>query len=127
MGAALSMHGKVVLIVEDDPSTAAALADIIRLAGHEPVVAENGQKALDILNAGEVEICLVVLDLMMPVMDGWELRKRMVADPRLASLPVIVVTADANARKRAEQAQAVQFLTKPIEPSVLLETIDQHC
>lgn len=121
------MHGKVVLIVEDDPSTAAALADIIRLAGHEPVVAVNGQEALDILNAGEVEICLVVLDLSMPVMDGWELRKRMVADPRLASLPVIVVTADANARKRAEQAQAVQFLTKPIEPSVLLETIDQHC
>jgi CheY-like chemotaxis protein len=121
-------NGEVVLVVEDDPATANALLEFLRLAGHETMAAGNGKEALDILTADPAPtVCLVILDLMMPVMDGWELRSRMLADRRLAALPVIVVTADTNARRRARNAQAVLFLVKPIEPSLLLEAVARHC
>jgi CheY-like chemotaxis protein len=115
------------LIVEDDEPTASALVEFLRLAGYPSLRAGNGQEALDVLNGPQgPSICIVVIDLMMPVMDGWELRARMLADARLAALPVVVVTADTTTRRR-DEVRAVRFFVKPIEPSLLLEAIAQYC
>ena len=88
--------------------------------------AENGRLALEWLQRNS-DPCLVLLDLWMPVMSGMELRERMVQDPRLAALPLVVVSAAGDGKARAEEMGAIGYLRKPLDLQDLLATVERYC
>lgn len=114
-----------VLIVEDDEDLRDNLALLLDLRGYNVETARHGQDALDkIDDIGPP--CLVVLDLMMPVMDGWEFRRAMEKDPKLSGIPVVLLSAD-NALAQKACAMHVQgYLTKPFELDQLLTTVERY-
>ncbi len=116
-----------VLIVEDDEDIRADLGAILRIKGYAVGEAANGREALEQLRSGELP-CLVVLDLMMPVMNGWELRAAMRADERLQNLPVVVVSGAGRIDQEEAAALApAAVLVKPFELSQLLELVARYC
>ncbi len=82
-----------VLVVDDDDNVRSFLVDALTDAGHAVSTAVDGADALDRLQAGTTP-CVVLTDLRMPRMDGWELSRAVAKDPQLASIPVVVVTGD---------------------------------
>jgi two-component system, chemotaxis family, chemotaxis protein CheY len=117
-----------ILLVDDDPEIRSALTDLLTIAGYGVLEAANGQEALDLLGRPDEPLpCLIVLDIMMPILDGWEFRRRQIADPRLASIPVLVVTADTTAQRRPEARSVQSFLMKPADPDALLQAIGRYC
>jgi CheY-like chemotaxis protein len=108
------------LLVEDAPFLRYAFGRLLRLHGFEVREATDGQQALDALDAFQPQ--LVLTDLMMPVMDGVELIRRLRADPRTATLPIVAITADAteSAERQARDAGAIDVITKPIDLADLL-------
>ena len=114
-----------ILLIEDDVSTAEALRDLLAMSGHEVVCARNGQEGLDRLRDGR-GFCLILLDLMMPVMNGFEFREAQRNDPRFASIPVIVLTADGRAGQTAVM-ECDRVLQKPLAPPELLLAVRQYC
>lgn len=107
------------LVVDDDAGSLAALTDILSMEGYLVETMSNGQEALDHLRAAEAPPDLIILDLFMPVMDGWQFLDEMKIDPRLSPLhiPVIIVTA-LNAKVDADA-----IIRKPIDLERLLHTI----
>jgi len=114
-----------VLIVEDDSDTAKALAEYLKSKGYRSMIATNGQEAIDVLRAGE-KPCLILLDIMMPIKNGWDFRDEMLGEPELAAIPIIVVTADIAAVSRA-MGLRLPLLKKPIDPSRLISEVARHC
>ena len=94
-----------ILLVDDDAPSAEALRDILERRGPRRPTAENGQVALEALREADV-FSVILLDVMMPVMNGYEFREEQLKDPKLASIPVIVLTADGHARLKAAQLKA---------------------
>lgn len=118
---------KSILIVEDDPDVRGAVAALLEGAGYDVVEAEHGREALDRLHAADGSVCLILLDLFMPEMNGWAFREQQMKDPELARIPVLVVSADSQAAKRAITPGVIGALTKPIELDQLLRLIAQYC
>lgn len=114
-----------VMIVEDDRDTREMLARFLELEGFEVREAANGQIALEALHE-TTSTCVILLDLMMPVMNGWQFRRAQVNDPEIANIPVVVVTA-AGAREQIPAIDADGWLSKPVDFDRLLETIDPLC
>jgi len=113
-----------VLIVEDDNDTREMLGRFLELEGYTVETAENGKRALERLGSG-VGACVILLDLMMPVMDGWQFRQEQIRDASLADIPVIVVSAAG--RERLEKIQANAYLSKPVDLDELLGCVTQFC
>jgi len=113
-----------VFIIEDDVDTRDMLAKFLELEGYNVELAANGRQALDLLASG-ANANVIVLDLMMPVMDGWEFRRRQVEDGRLRNIPTIVVSAAG--RERLAQISADAYLSKPVDMDELLERVSQLC
>jgi CheY-like chemotaxis protein len=82
----------IVMVVEDEAPARAGMEQLLRSVGYEAIGAPNGQAALDLLRSG-VRARVILLDLMMPVMDGWAFRREQLRDPSLAHIPVIVLSA----------------------------------
>ena len=114
----------MVLIVEDDPDTREMLGKFLELEGFQVETAANGQQALERLEGG-IQPRVIVLDLMMPIMDGWEFRRRQVKDDRFAKIPTIVVSAAG--RDRMVQVTADAYLAKPIDMDELLSRVGDFC
>jgi len=116
-----------VLIVEDDVDIRETLEQV--LADHDvaATTAENGAVALERLRTADEHPCLILLDMMMPVMDGREFRTRQQADPALARIPVVVLSAHLTGDRAAAEMHADGFLKKPCSLKSLLETIDRYC
>ena len=112
-----------VLIVEDDEDLRDMMAQMLTIEGFDTSVASNGREALEYLQR-ETRPHVILLDLMMPVMDGWEFRRRQKADPELAPLPVIVLSALDPARAKVD---ATAFLKKPLDFDHLLQLVRTHC
>jgi CheY-like chemotaxis protein len=103
-----------VLLVEDDVAIVRSLGDALREDGLEVATAENGRAALDLLRTG-LRPVLIVLDLMMPVMDGWDFRHEQLGDPALRDIPVVVITATGfSADTIRAQFGNVELLPKPV-------------
>jgi signal transduction histidine kinase len=120
----IARRGKRILIVEDDPPIRDALAMLLREEGYEVSTADDGEEAFDRLEADtEAQPDLIVLDLRMPVMDGWEFRTAQRRNSRLATIPVVVVSADGSSHAAAISAEA--FLRKPFDTANLLATIER--
>jgi CheY-like chemotaxis protein len=113
-----------VLIVEDDDDLREMMAHMLTIEGFEAATVANGREALDYLQNAELPR-VILLDLMMPVMDGWEFRRQQKADPDIAPVPVIVLSALDQARASTVDASA--FLKKPLDFDRLLELVRDHC
>ncbi|PTL78369.1 response regulator [Vitiosangium sp. GDMCC 1.1324] len=111
----------VVLVVDDDPDILEALSEILEAEGFEIRRARNGKEALDRLEPDPPQ--LILLDLMMPVMDGWEFAQRMRQKPAVANIPLIVLSADRNVGSKATDIGAVGHLAKPFELNDLLDMV----
>lgn len=112
----------VVLIVEDEPDALEALGDLLESHGYGVIGARNGAEALQLLGRSPLPR-LIVLDLLMPTMDGWEFRLRQKKDPRIADIPVVVVSASS----AAKPIDADTVLRKPVDIDRLLQTVARHC
>ncbi|MGZ6143543.1 MAG: response regulator [Myxococcales bacterium] len=115
-----------VLVVEDDADIRTALIDVLNEHGYEAVGAINGLDALEKLRAPqERKPCLIVLDLMMPVMDGRAFREEQLNTPELAAIPVVVVSAY---RDIIDQALRItEFLRKPLNVDDLVAAARRYC
>jgi two-component system response regulator VicR len=115
-----------VVCVEDDPEIIELIKFILDRKGFEFVGVLGGQEGLETMR--RVKPDLVLLDLMMPEMDGWEVYKRMKADKALCNIPVIVVTADGQPITRVlglHIAKVDDFITKPFGPQDLVKSIEK--
>jgi CheY-like chemotaxis protein len=114
-----------ILVVEDDREQRETLCAMLDFEGFGHAEAGNGQEALDYLNASSAP-CVVLLDLEMPVMNGWDFRANQLADERLSRIPVVVVTAnDEGLGKRFPGAAG--FLWKPLEFEKLAAVLEGIC
>ena len=118
------MTSCTVFVVEDDIDTRDMLGRFLELEGFQVELASNGKQALERLSSG-VQPCVILLDLMMPVMDGWQFRREQVRDRQLADIPVIVVSAAG--KDRIAEIDANAYLTKPVDLEQLLERVSQYC
>jgi CheY-like chemotaxis protein len=116
---------RTILVVEDDHSMQEAFTLALEYSGYDVIGAANGAEALDKLRAG-ARPCAILLDLMMPVMDGWRFREEQLKDAALAGIPVIVVSA-AGPDSGMESLRAAAFLGKPVDLKRLLSTVAAVC
>jgi CheY-like chemotaxis protein len=116
---------KVVLLVEDDPVAREATARLLQAEGYAVVTAEDGRQALDLLHAAAPPD-LILLDLMLPGMDGWEFRQRQRVDPALAPVPVVLLSGTDGLGRAAESLAAAGFLEKPVDVAQLLAEVRRH-
>jgi len=116
----------LVLVVEDDADFREALVSALEHAGYEVIAAVNGAAALQLLQ-WQIVPSVVILDLMMPVMDGRTFREHQLADPALASIPVIVLSAEAKAAELATSPGVHAVLRKPVDLEALLGALDALC
>jgi len=114
-----------ILIVEDQEDARETLADLLDLLGYKVRCASNGQEALEVIERDPLP-CLILLDLNMPVMDGWEFRRRQLQKQELARIPVALMSAIATP-ETAEELQAVVLLGKPLDPEYLIQIIKENC
>jgi CheY-like chemotaxis protein len=129
-GARIIFHGyrmeiakPQILLVEDDAPVREALQELLEAEGYLVEVAENGLAALRRLRAG-FRPAAVLLDLMMPVMDGWQFREEQQADADLKDIPVFILTAaNLSVLKARGQLEGVTILTKPLDDVALLQLL----
>ncbi len=116
----------MVLVVDDDYAVLDSMKDVLEDEGYEVLLAANGLEALKELRKG-TRPCVILLDLMMPVMNGWEFREYQLRDGGLAAIPTIIVTAHSRAEETASELKAASCIRKPVRPDMLLETIGKYC
>ena len=113
-------EGRRILLCEDDPDLREELADMLAHGGHDVITSMDGWDALHQMRVNRPD--LVVLDLLMPVMTGWQFRAEQKRDPALADIPVVVISASESAAAVAVDADL--YIRKPLRPETLLRAID---
>jgi CheY-like chemotaxis protein len=113
---------KNVLIVEDDHDVREALTQVLEFEGYGVVGAANGMEGMECMRVGPSPH-IILLDLMMPVMDGVQFREQQMLDPELAKIPVVVISADRKAEQKAVALGVAACLKKPLEVDNLLELV----
>ncbi len=124
----VNMNGKqrtctTILVVEDDDDIRSVILDLLESEGYRTLAAANGKEALDVLSSSP-KPCLVLLDMMMPIMNGREFLDIIMKDSMLAPLPVLIVSSVADV---SNSKGSVGFLKKPIDIDVILEVVGQYC
>lgn len=112
-----------ILVVDDDRDIREAVAAVLSSVGYPVLSAADGAAALEILRSSPVPVGLVILDLMMPKVDGWEFRARQKADPALRDIPVVILSAGGQVEKKAQNLEAVGWLRKPVQLEVLVQEV----
>ena len=120
----LSCHS--ILVVDDDPDVRESLTDILVDEGYRVTGARNGREALEVLR-GHTRPSLILLDMMMPEMDGWSFRLEQQKIPELAGIPVVILSAHGNVRDAALALGAADYLRKPLRIDTLLEIAERYC
>ena len=116
---------KLVLVVDDQEINRDAL-EVILEDDYKIIFASNGEEALEKMHTHEMDLSIVLLDLMMPVMNGFEVLKKVKGDAHLKSIPIIVLTVDKNAELEALKLGAADFITKPFDmPEVILARVSR--
>ncbi len=121
----LSQQRKTILIVDDTPDNITLLATLLR-DRYNTKVATSGATALQVVASGTVD--LILLDIMMPEMDGYETCRRLKANPATSAIPVLFLTAKSQPEDEAlgRSVGAVEFLRKPVNPGVLFAHVAAH-
>jgi len=116
-----------ILVVDDDASIREALSDLLGDEGYRVTTATNGAEALTLLRRPELlRPCVILLDLMMPVMNGQEFYAEQQRDPALARIPIVVISADGNIALKAA-AFGGEFLPKPVRLETVLGVLGRLC
>jgi CheY-like chemotaxis protein len=114
-----------ILLVEDDPSIQGAISLLLEREGFRVSCAGNGAEALALLGAGD-DPALILLDMMMPVMNGLEFRIEQHRDPRLATIPVVVLSATPGSEAWPDLPPPSAVMPKPFDIDQLLEVVEKH-
>jgi CheY-like chemotaxis protein len=112
-----------ILVVDDDPDIRDSLQEVLEDEGYTVNCVSNGREALEYLQKSP-HPCVILLDLMMPVMDGWQFRREQKLDPKIAEIPLIVITATG---KRPVLIDADELVMKPLDLGRLFEAIERYC
>jgi CheY-like chemotaxis protein len=127
MVAAQTDSGRFVLVVDDDPDIRESLETVLGIHGHPVATAADGLEAMTLLRREPAQPCVILLDLMMPGMNGFELRAELEADPTLSAIPVVIITgAGVLVDEKAANLHA-EILRKPFDLKLLLTTIKRFC
>jgi CheY-like chemotaxis protein len=118
--------GPLVLVVDDDRDIRDSLIETLEDHGYTAVGAGNGVEAIDVLRTHAVPPCLILLDLMMPVMDGRGFREEQLKHPAWAGIPVIVVSAYGDVEAQAGEL-ALDYMRKPLATRPLIAAIQRRC
>jgi CheY-like chemotaxis protein len=116
-----------VLIVEDDAGLRAALEETLRDEGYDVACAGDGLDAITLLRAGGAQPDVILLDLMMPRMNGETFRAEQQKDPALAEIPVIVISAGGDSEEKAAALSVAGYLPKPLDIQELIDTVNAYC
>ena len=117
---------KLVLIVDDQEINRDSLVITLEEAGYETVCAENGREALELMRRNQERLSIVLLDLIMPVMSGFEVLEAVRSDEQLKKIPIIVLRAEKSAELEALQLGAADFITKPFDmPEIILARVSR--
>jgi CheY-like chemotaxis protein len=116
----------LVMVVEDDEDIRNGVRDILEDEGYRVEPAADGRDALAKLRAGAARPSVILLDLMMPVMDGRTFRHAQMSDPALGEIPVVVLSADSSAHAKATAIRAAGLLKKPLRLEALLDVVAAH-
>jgi CheY-like chemotaxis protein len=118
---------RMVLVVDDDEAIRESLADLLADEGYRVQTASNGAEALSLLRPpAQLRPCVILLDLMMPIMNGQEFYAEHQRDPTLASIPVVIISADKNFALKATGIRG-EFLPKPVRLDTVLGVLGRHC
>jgi CheY-like chemotaxis protein len=117
------MNKKTIMVVDDDADVREAVTDLLEAHGYAVIPAANGQDALDELKTGERRPSLILLDVMMPIMDGQTFAAEQQADPDLREIPVVVFTAFSAALDEMKDMHPSARLEKPVKAERLLDSV----
>lgn len=119
---------QTVMIVDDDGDIREAIAEALSDQSYGVVEAANGEEALAHLRGGTHDRpCVILLDIMMPVMDGWQFRDAQRSDPAIKDIPVVVLSAHASISEAANDMAVTDFLRKPVKLETLLAAVARYC
>jgi CheY-like chemotaxis protein len=115
-----------ILVVDDEPTIVRLMEFILARQGHEMIVAVNGEEALEKIRAQQPD--LVLLDIMMPRIDGYEVAQRLRADPATTALPIIMLSAKAQEEdiRRGVEVGVDEYVTKPFSPDHLVHVVSEY-
>ena len=123
----MTSDGDGILVIEDDADILRAIVQVLGDEGHAVRGAVNGRVALELLRQpSSKRPRLILLDLMMPVMDGWAFRAEQLRDPSLSDIPVIVLTAAGGAEEKGLLMKCAGALRKPVELDQLLDAVEPY-
>ncbi len=114
---------KRILIVEDDNSIRELLVELLQSEGYEVSAAVNGLEALKCLETQKIPD-LILIDLMMPIMDGYAFRTEQLKNDAWSKIPVVVMSAEANAKEKMKNFAITAFLSKPVELDTILKAVE---
>ena len=117
---------QTVLVIDDDREVRESLRTLLQLDGHKVKTARDGQDALEQLRGG-LRPSIILLDLMMPAMDGQHFRAEQLRDPEFAHIPVVVLSGHCDPQQNAASLGAVASLRKPADIDTVLQLIEAHC
>lgn len=115
-----------IMLVDDEDDARGSLAALLREHDYQVLEAANGAAALRLLRSDPTACRLILLDLMMPVMNGWDFRRHQRRTADLAAIPVVLMSAGAKIAIDSEDLDAAGFISKPVELDDLLETVRRH-
>jgi len=116
-----------ILVVDDDAALRNTLVEALEGEGYRTTSASNGLEALERLRGEKTPPAVILLDMMMPVMDGWAFRDEQQRDPQLAEIPVVVFSAQGNVKEMASEVSASAYLKKPVTLKELLAILGKFC
>jgi CheY-like chemotaxis protein len=116
----------LILVVDDDRDIRDTLIETLEDHGYRAAGAANGVEALAVLRTSEERPCLILLDLMMPVMDGQGFREEQLKNPTWAGIPVVVISAYSDVEAKARTLSA-EYMRKPLAIRPLIEAVRKHC
>jgi two-component system, cell cycle response regulator DivK len=118
--------GKRILVVEDQEENRQILRDLFALSGHDVIEVEDGAAAIAAAKQHRPDV--ILMDIQLPIMDGYEATRRIKADPDLHAIPIIVVTSYALSgdEEKARASGCDSYVAKPFSPLELLAKIDQY-
>ncbi len=115
-----------ILLVEDDPDIQASLLDLLDMEGYTVRTASDGRQALDLLESSRDLPSLILLDLLMRGMGGKEFREEQLRNPRLMSIPVVIMSADGGPDLQLADSGVAGYLRKPADVADILDVVARH-
>lgn len=116
---------KRILVIEDDTSIRELLVELLESEGYSVASAVNGLEGLKYLRSEKIPD-LILIDLMMPVMDGYSFRTEQLKDVEWSKIPTVVMSAEANAKEKMKNFKITAFLSKPVELETILKTVAHY-